>query len=165
MAKKILFILIFINLNIYATIMQEGEFVKEKQELIKLKQELDEFYKNKEKEYKKNNDELLSLDKQIQEKIDLNEQIKKDNEKILKEIKLEITSKAMTLYGKMKIKIVKNILQEKLNNGEFNEVFDIIIRLKDKRVMELLKKFDTKTSTELMNKLKNYKKNKESSDG
>ena len=71
----------------------------------------------------------------------------------------------MNLYSKMKIKIVKNILQEKLDNGEINEVFDIIVRLKDKRVMELLKKFDSKTSTLLMDKLNKYKNNKENFDG
>ena len=158
------FLLVFI-INLNGVMMKEGEFVKQEQELNSLKQELDEFYKNKEKEYKKHKNELLLLDKQIQGKLDEVEKTKKANEKILKEIKLEITSKAMTLYGKMKIKVVKNILQEKLDNKEFNEVFDIIIRLKDKRVMELLKKFDTKTSTKLMNKLKNYKKNKGKNNG
>jgi len=62
----------------------------------------------------------------------------------------------MTMYGKMKLKIVKNILEEKINAGQINEVFDIITRLKTKRVMNLLKKFDTKTSTELMDKLNKY---------
>ena len=165
MYKSIVVFIMIFTIQSNAVMMQEGEFVKQKQELVKLKQELDEFYKNKEKEYKKHKSELESLDGEIQGKLDEVENTKKANEKILKEIKFEITSKAMTLYGKMKIKIVKNILQEKLNNKEFNEVFDIIIRLKDKRVMELLKKFDTKTSTKLMNKLKNYKKDKENSDG
>jgi predicted RNase H-like nuclease (RuvC/YqgF family) len=145
--------------------MQEGEFVKQKQEIIKLKQELDEFYKHKDKEYKENKNELLSLDKQIQTKLSQIEKTKQDNEKILKEIKLQINSKAMTLYGKMKLKIVKNILQEKIDNGEINDVFDIIVRLKDKRVMNLLKKFDTQISTTLMDKLNNYKTNKEKNDG
>jgi predicted RNase H-like nuclease (RuvC/YqgF family) len=145
--------------------MQEGEFVKQKQEIIKLKQELDDFYKHKNKEYKENKNELLSLDKQIQTKLSQIEKTKQDNEKILKEIKLQINSKAMTLYGKMKLKIVKNILQEKIDNGEINDVFDIIVRLKDKRVMNLLKKFDTKISTTLMDKLNNYKTNKEKNDG
>jgi hypothetical protein len=138
--------------------MEEGSFVKEKQELIKLKNELDEFYKIKEEEYKKNKNELLSLDKSIQSKLDLIEEKKKKNQKILDEITLKISSKAITMYGKMKLKIVKNILEEKIAAGQINEVFDIITRLKTKRVMNLLKKFDTKTSTELMDMLKNYKK-------
>jgi len=142
-----------------AQIMKEGTFVKETKELIKLKNELDEFYKIKEEEYKKNKNELLSLDKGIQSKLDKIELTKKENQKILDEITLKISNKAMTMYGKMKLKIVKNILEEKIAAGQINEVFDIITRLKTKRVMNLLKKFDTKTSTELMDKLKNYKQN------
>jgi hypothetical protein len=65
------------------------------------------------------------------------------------------------MYGKMKIKIVKNILEEKIKAGQINEVFDIITRLKTKRVMELLKKFDTKTSTKIMDMLENHRKTKE----
>ena len=162
---KLILILAFSFLSVNAVMMQEGEFVKQKQELIKLKEELDEFYKEKEIQYKKNKDELIKLDSQIQAKLDDIEKTKKQNTKILDEITQKITSKAMNLYSKMKIKIVKNILQEKLDNGEINEVFDIIVRLKDKRVMELLKKFDSKTSTLLMDKLNKYKNNKENFDG
>jgi len=144
-----------------AEIIQDGKFVKEKQELIKLKNELDEFYKIKEKEYKKNKIKLLSLDKDIQAKLDLIEKTKKDNEQILAEISLKISNKAILMYSKMKIKIVKNIMDEKIAAGQINEVFDIITRLKTKRVMELLKKFDTKTSTKLMDMLENNKEKKE----
>jgi hypothetical protein len=158
-------IYLFLMCSLEAAMMQEGEFVKEKQELIKLKLELDEFYKNKEKEYKTHQNKLIDLDKQIQTKLSKIETIKNENKTILKEIKLEINTKAMKLYSKMKIKILKNILQEKIDNGEINDVFDIIIRLKDKRVMNLLKKFDTKISTQLMDRLHKYKNNKENENG
>ena len=156
MYKILILSILFITCS-NSVMMQEGNFVKEKKELIKLKSELDEFYKIKEDEYKRNKNELLSLDKSIQSKLDLIDETKKSNQKILDEITLKISSKAMTMYGKMKLKIVKNILEEKIKAGQINEVFDIITRLKTKRVMNLLKKFDTKTSTELMDMLKNYK--------
>jgi len=159
---KILTLISFLIIsNSSAQIVQDGKFVKEKQELIKLKNELDEFYKIKEDEYKKNKSKLLTLDKDIQDKLDLIEKTKKDNEKILDEISLKIANKAILMYGKMKIKIVKNIMEEKIAAGQINEVFDIITRLKTKRVMELLKKFDTKTSTKLMDMLKNNKEKQE----
>jgi len=160
---KILLILTFlISSTLSAEVLHEGNFIKEKKELIKLKNELDEFYKIKEKEYKDDKNKLSALDKELQTKLDLIETTKIQNQKILDEITLKISSKAMTMYGKMKVKIVKNILEEKLKAGQINEVFDIITRLKTKRVMELLKKFDTKTSTKLMDMLNNYKKkNKE----
>jgi len=161
MYKSLILISFLIVLNSPAEIIQDGKFVKEKQELIKLKNELDEFYKIKENEYKKNKIKLVTLDKDIQDKLDLIEKTKKDNQKILDEISLKISSKAILMYGKMKIKIVKNIMEEKIAAGQINEVFDIITRLKTKRVMELLKKFDTKTSTKLMDMLKNKKEQKE----
>jgi len=159
---KILILISFLIVSYSsAEIIQDGKFVKEKQELIKLKNELDEFYKIKENEYKKNKSKLLSLDKDIQEKLDLIEKTKKDNQKILDEISLKISNKAILMYSKMKIKIVKNIMEEKIAAGQINEVFDIITRLKTKRVMELLKKFDTKTSTKLMDMLEDNKEKKE----
>jgi len=57
----------------------------------------------------------------------------------------------------MKLKLVYKILQKKIDNGNINDVFDIIIRLKEKRVMKLMKLFDTDTSTELMNMISEYR--------
>ena len=161
MYKILLIISFLLFTSTPAQIMQEGSFVKEKQELIRLKNELDEFYKQKEKEYKQNKNELSTLNQEIQTKLDLITKTKEDNQRILDEISLKISNKAITMYGKMKIKIVKNILEEKIKAGQINEVFDIIIRLKTKRVMELLKKFDTKTSTKLMDMLEKNKKSNE----
>ena len=152
----ILFILsYFVVVN--ATVMQEGEFIKEKQELIKLKKELDEFYKIKELEYDKNKKELNSINEDIKKQVDSIKKIEAANQKILDEIKQTIVSKAMKLYAKMKPKLVKAILQKKIDAGEINDVFDIMVRLKEKRVMKLLKMFDTDTSTQLMDMISEYK--------
>jgi hypothetical protein len=155
--KQVVLITFLFIIQIYAKPMQEGEFVKQKQELIILKQELDEFYNAKEQEYKQNKSDIVKVEQQIQNKLDEIKKTKQQNEQILKEINLSIKTKTMTLYSKMKLKILLNILNEKISAGQINEVFDIIIRLKDKRVINLLKKFDTKISTELMDKLDKYK--------
>ena len=143
-----------------AAVMQEGEFVKERMELEKLKKELDIFYKEKETQYKAQLSELQALDTQIKSNLQAIEDTKKANDKVLAEIELKIQSKAMNLYGKMKEKLVYQILQEKIDNGNINDVFDIIVRLKEKRVMKLMKMFDTKTVTELMNMMSEYKKSR-----
>ena len=143
-----------------AAVMQEGEFVKERMELEKLKKELDIFYKEKETQYKAQLSELQALDTQIKSNLQAIEDTKKANDKVLAEIELKIQSKAMNLYGKMKEKLVYQILQEKIDNGNINDVFDIIVRLKEKRVMKLMKMFDTKTATELMNMMSEYKKSR-----
>jgi hypothetical protein len=137
--------------------MKEGEFTKEKAELSKLKKDLDFFYKDKDNEYKKQKAELESINKDIQTKLDKIEATKAENQKILDEIDGKVSNKSMDLYAKMKDKLVYKILQEKIDNGNINDVFDIIIRLKEKKVMVLMKMFDVKVSTELMDRMKNYK--------
>lgn len=155
-------ILSFLILQIsFSAVIPEGEFVKETMELEKLKKELDIFYKQKEEQYQKQLKELQDIDSNIKKQLQSIEDTKKENQKILDEIELKIQSKAMNLYGKMKEKLVYQILQEKIDNGNINDVFDIIVRLKEKRVMKLMKMFDTKTSTELMNMMSEYKKTKE----
>jgi flagellar motility protein MotE (MotC chaperone) len=163
--QKILLVGLLIVLPLYGAVMQEGEFVKQKRELSKLKKELDDFYKLKEKEYQQNKQELQTIDMDIKKQFEEIQQLRDENKKILDEIEMKITSKAMTLYGKMKVKVVYKILQEKIDNGNINDVFDIIIRLKDKRVMKLMKMFDTKTSNELMNMISEYKSNNELNEG
>ena len=161
MIKKIIICILFTQSVLFAVVMQEGAFVKEQMELEKLKKELDVFYKQKDSEYKKQLEELQKLDNQIKTNLQTIEDTKKDNQKIMDEIDLKVQSKAMKLYGKMKVKIVYSILQEKIDNGNLNDVFDIIIRLKEKRVMKLMKLFDTQTATELMNMMSEHKQNQE----
>ena len=55
MKKIVLFVILSIFIiDLNAVVMPEGEFVKQREELEKLKKELDEFYNIKEEEYKKN---------------------------------------------------------------------------------------------------------------
>ena len=165
MVRPIILMLLFLTISLNATVMKEGEFIKQKRELVKLKKDLDEFYKLKEQEYQKNKKELEAIEASIKKRLEDIKKIKQENQKILDEIEMKIVSKAMKLYGKMKIKIVYKILQEKIDNGNINDVFDIIIRLKEKRVMKLMKMFDTKTATKLMNIINEYKNKQENNKG
>ena len=158
MKKIVLFVFLAIFIiDLNAVVMPEGEFVKQRQELEKLKKELDEFYNIKEEEYKKNKQSIDKVNLTIQSQLDEIKKTKRDNQKILDEIEQKIVSKAMKLYSKMKPKLVKTILQKKIDSGDINEVFDIMVRLKEKRVMKLLKMFDADTSTQLMNMISKYK--------
>jgi len=151
--KIILILVIYFNVG-YAITSNESSLYKEKQELMAVKDELNEFYEIKELEYQKNKAEL----EQIQKNIKLDEQsiqeTKKANQQILDEINRVITTKAMLMYDKMKLGVAINIFNEMIDNGEIDEVFDIMIRMKEKRVIKILKKFDTKTSKTLMEKLR-----------
>ena len=151
----------FLLLNVsYAASTKEGALYKEKQELLAVKDELNEFYEIKELEYQKNKAELEQLQKSIKASEKAILKTKNDNQKILDEINRVITDKSMLMYDKMKLGVVINVFNEMIRNGEIDEVFDIMIRMKEKRVMKILKKFDTETSTILMKKMRINKDNK-----
>lgn len=151
--------ILMMNLS-YAVTTQEGALYKEQQELMEIKDELNEFYEIKELEYQKNKADLLSLQKSIKKDEQSIIDTKKENQKILDEINRVITSKAMLMYDKMKLGVVINVFNEMIENGEIDEVFDIMLRMKEKRVMKILKKLDTTTSTIIMKKMRiNKEKN------
>ncbi|MEA3383904.1 MAG: hypothetical protein U9Q20_04405 [Campylobacterota bacterium] len=152
-----LFILISLSYNIlFAIVMEEGNLYKEKQELMAVKDELNEFYESKELEYQKRKAELENIHKKIKDDEENIIKIRDKNQKTLDEINRVISSKAMLMYDKMKVKIVVNIFKEMIKNDELDEVFNILIRLKDKRAMVILKKLDTKVSTKLMKQMKEH---------
>jgi len=151
--KIVLYSFLFINLS-QAAVTKEGALYKEKQELLSIKDELNEFYEIKELEYQKNKTELEKLEKEIKKAEESILKTKKSNQDILDEINRVITSKSSLMYDKMKLGTVINVFNEMISNGEIDEVFDIMIRMKEKRVMKILKKFDTKTSTILMKKMR-----------
>jgi len=162
MFRKLIYyiILSIFTINLYGATMQEGDLYKEKQALLAIKDELNEFYEAKELEYQKNKKILEALEKKIKQQEDSIKRTKEENQKILDEINRVITSKAMLMYDKMKLGTVINIFNEMIKNGKIDEVFDIMVRMKPKRVMKILKKFDVKTSTLIMEKLRINKEQK-----
>ncbi len=139
-----------------AVVMQQGEFYKEKEELKTLKKELNSFYEKKEANYQIQKKELEDILAKIQLDKKAIENIKKQNKKIKDEITREVTTRAITIYDKMKVKVALDIFNAMVADGKINEVFDIMIRLKQKRVLTLLKKFDVPTKTIIMDKMKEY---------
>ena len=161
MVKNIIVYIVVSSGILCGAVMQEGSFVKEKGEISQLKKDLDLFYKEKELQYQKQKQELETLNKDVQKKLTQVEDVKAKNQKILDEIDRKIQDKSIVMYEKMKLKVVFNILKEKIDSGNLNDAFDIMIRLKEKRAMELIKMFDVKTSTEIMDKMKNHKSKNE----
>lgn len=158
---KIVFMACFFQSFSYAIVMEEGNLFKEKQELMEVKDELNEFYELKELEYQKQKTELEAIHKKIKTDEENIIKVRDENQKILDEINRVITSKAMKMYDKMKLGVAVNIFNQMIKEGKIDEVFDILIRMKEKRVMKVLKKFDTKTSTIIMEKMRILKDEKE----
>lgn len=152
--KTILFSFLLFGNHLLAINIQQGDIYKEKQELMALKDELNDFYEKKELEYQKNKAILESIQRDIKASEENIKKIQEENQKTLDEINRVITSKAMDMYDKMKLGVVVNIFNEMIDNGKIDEVFDIMIRMNEKRVMSILKKLDTETSTLLMDKMR-----------
>ena len=152
MKKGIVLLLLFSYT--FAIVMPEGNLYKEKMELIKVKDELNEFYETKELEYLKKKQKLEKEYAKLQKELKKYEKIKQQSQNKLDRINREEVTKTIKLYDKMKLKVAVNIFERMIKQGQLDEVFDILIRLKTKRVMKILKKFDTKTSTKIMKKMR-----------
>jgi flagellar motility protein MotE (MotC chaperone) len=160
MFKKIVIVgLSFLYLN--AAPQDELSSLKEKNEIIALKEELTVFYNKKEADYQKNKQELEQLLKKIEkEKKDV-EELNKQNEIILKDIQGEVETKTAKIYDRMKPKIAATIFNQMMDEGKVEDVFDIILKLKESNVTILMKFLNVEHASLLTEKLKNYNSKKE----
>ncbi len=154
MYKIILIMLSFVYLN--AAPRDEMSLIKEKNEIIALKEELTIFYNKKESDYQKNKQELEQLLKKIEREKKEIAAIYKQNELILKDIQGGVESKMAKIYDTMKPKIAATIFNQMMDEGKIEDVFDIILKLKERNVTVLLKFIDVKHAAILTEKLKNY---------
>ena len=152
--KKAILLLAVVSSCSYGIVMPEGNLYKEKMELLKVKDELNEFYEQKELEYLQKKEKLEKEYAKINKQLEKYENIKQKNQKKLDRINRSEVTKTIKLYDKMKLKVAVNIFEQMIKDNRIDEVFDILIRLKTKRVMKILKKFDTKTSTKMMEKMR-----------
>ena len=133
-----------------------GSFVKEKKEILRLKKELNVFYNKKEDEYKKRKSELDAMLNKIKaEKAEIQSLYDK-NQNILKDIKGEVATKTSKIYNGMKPKLAGAILNKMIDDGKIEDVFDIILKLKEKKVTLIMKFLTIKNASKITEKLKNF---------
>ena len=169
--KRLIFssLILFFSININAdnniTVNSENDYIKQKEELISLKEELDNFYLTKEQEFIKQRAELESI-KQIIEK-DKKDilSLKKQNQQILKEIQNKVAGKTTKVFNKMKPKIAGKIFNKMMTEGKEKVVFDIMIKIKEKQVTDVMKYLDIEYASILTDRLENYKKIKQIKEG
>ena len=153
---KILFSIMIISILLQAQNIDSSSFVKERKEIIDLKKELNQFYDKKEQEYKKRQLELKTLLAQIEkEKRDI-EDIYNKNKGILENIEGAVSGKISKIYNSMKPKIAAGIFDKMVEDGKIEDVFDIILKLKEKNVTEIMKFLDILNAATLTQMLENY---------
>lgn len=148
--------ILFLN----AAPQDEMSNIKEKNEIIALKEELTLFYNKKESEYQKSKQELEQLLKKIEKEKKEVEELHKQNEIILKDIQGEVETKTAKIFDRMKPKIAATIFNQMMDEGKIEDVFDIILKLKESNVTTLMKFLNVEHAALLTEKLKNYNQNK-----
>lgn len=155
--KRIFFIIstLFLFSSLFAQ-ESAGYFVKEKKEILALKNELNKFYNLKEEEYQKRKQELDSILAKIQDEKNQIKDLYEKNQAILKDIKGEVATKTSKIYNSMKPKVAATIFDNMIEEGKIEDVFDIILKLKENKVTLILKFLSVKNASLITEKLKNF---------
>lgn len=142
-----------------------GAFLKEKKEIKELKQELNTFYNKKEEAYKKRQAELAAILAKVQKEKREIEAIFQKNLDILNDIEGKVASKTTKVYNGMKPKIAAAIFNKMIADGKVEDVFDIILKIKEKKVTLIMKFLSVENASLITEMLQNYKVNNSLKDG
>lgn len=163
MINKVLIVIVF-SLSLNAAVETSSSLTKQKMEVLELKNELNNFYNEKEKEYQRQKKELEDILTKIeQEKAEIKRLYKK-NDEILKEIRSEVVKKSIRVFELMKAKVAAEIFDQMILEGKIDDVFDIIVRLKEANVSNIMKTMSLENSSRLIQKLERYNKDKQKRD-
>lgn len=160
---RVIIVLIFIFVSLDAQEKtSSAALIKQKIEINELKKELNAFYNKKEEEYQMRKKELDDILVKIEkEKKDI-QAIRDENLGILKDIKGEVESKTAKIYNKMKPKVAAGIFNQMITEGKIEDVFAIILKLKENKVTSLMKYISPKNASILTQMLHEFNiKNKD----
>lgn len=129
---------------------------KQKIEIRELKKELNTFYNQKEEEYQTRKKELETILAQVKQEKSKIQKLHDNNKKILEDIQQTVQSKTAKIYNSMKPKIAAKIFDEMIEAGNFEDVFDIILKLKEKNVTLLMKALSVQNAAKITERLENY---------
>lgn len=149
---------------LHANDESSSNLTKQKFEVIELKKELNEFYNEKEQEYQERKKELENILSQIEKEKNEIKNIHDKNLEILQDIKLTIESKTSKIYNGMKAKIAAEIFNQMIGEGKIDDVFDIIIKLKEKNVTQIMKFISVPNASIITQMLGNYNVKNEEKD-
>ena len=85
------------------------------------------------------------------------QKLKKEMETLLNEIKQQTKSKSIKIYSKMKLKRLAKLLQKMYANGKQEQVFSILVKLKEAKVAKLFEIFNDEMAISLLEQIDNPK--------
>lgn len=159
MINKIVIFILF-PIFIYAANETSSELIKQRIEIKELKKELNSFYNQKEKEYQDRKKELDTILSQIKKEKAEIQALHDKNLSILQDMTETVNSKTAKVYNSMKPKISGAIFNEMISDGKIEDVFDIILKLKEKNVTLLMKYLSVPNAAKLTLMLQEFKAEK-----
>ena len=160
MIRYFLFLICFGTL-LFAVEETSSSLTKQRIEVMELKKELNNFYKEKETEYQQRKKELENILSQIEKEKKAIQKLHDENLQTLKDIKLEVESKTAKIYNSMKPKNAADIFNQMIGEGKIEDVFDIMIKLKENNVTQILKFLSVSNASIITERLKNFNVNNE----
>ena len=121
-----------------------------------LKKELNIFYKEKETEYQQRKKELEGILSQIEKERNAVQKLHDKNLEILQDIKLEVENKTSKIYNSMKPKNAADIFNQMIGEGKIEDVFDIMIKLKENNVTQIMKFLTIENASMITQKIENF---------
>ena len=155
MIRYFLFLICFGTL-LFAVEETSSSLTKQRIEVMELKKELNNFYKEKETEYQQRKKELENILSQIEKEKKAIQKLHDENLQTLKDIKLEVESKTAKIYNSMKPKNAADIFNQMIGEGKIEDVFDIMIKLKENNVTQILKFLSVSNASMITERLKNF---------
>ena len=156
--KYILFFF-FVFTSMHA-ISESASLVKEKKEVIQLKKDLNQFYNKKETEYKERKKELENILVSIQKEKAAIQRIYNENLEILKDVNGVVANKTTKIFNGMKPKTASGIFNKMIEDGKIDVVFDILMKIKEKKATLIMKFLSVENAAELTIMFQNFNINK-----
>ena len=118
--------------------------------------QLNIFYKEKETEYQQRKKELEGILSQIEKERNAVQKLHDKNLEILQDIKLEVENKTSKIYNSMKPKNAADIFNQMIGEGKIEDVFDIMIKLKENNVTQIMKFLTIENASMITQKIENF---------
>ena len=141
---------------LFAVEETSSSLTKQRIEVMDLKKELNIFYKEKETEYQQRKKELEGILSQIEKERNAVQKLHDKNLEILQDIKLEVENKTSKIYNSMKPKNAADIFNQMIGEGKIEDVFDIMIKLKENNVTQIMKFLTIENASMITQKIENF---------
>ena len=155
MIRIFLFFILFGTL-VFAVEETSSSLTKQRIEVMDLKKELNNFYKEKETEYQQRKKELEGILAQIEKERNTIQKLHDKDLEILQDIKLEVENKTSKIYNAMKPKNAADIFNQMIGEGKIEDVFDIMIKLKENNVTQIMKFLTIENASMITQKIENF---------